>query len=159
MTKSEICIVLFSVFTTFFAEAQQDTIIDNKPYAIHVVQPRETLYGISRQYDAELNDLVISNPAVIQGLHVGFNLLVPLRHTIVRPVDNNTISQSTKSVTSDTLSKKIINDSDFRISTLPSYELDTTKIKVALLLPFYLDFNDSLKVNNNNKNLFIPSPK
>lgn len=159
MSKSAICIVLFSVFITFFAEAQQDTIIDNKPYAIHVVQPRETLYGISRQYDAELNDLVISNPAVIQGLHVGFKLLVPLRHTILRPVDNNTISQSTKSVTSDTLSKKIKNDSDFRISTLLSYEVDTTKIKVALLLPFYLDFNDSLKVNNNNKNLVYPKSK
>ena len=159
MTKSAICIVLFSVFTSFFAEAQQDTIIYNKPFAIHIVQPRETLYSISRQYNAELNDLVISNPAVIQGLHVGFKLLVPLRHTIVRPVDNNTISQSTKSVTSDTLSKKIKNDSDFRISTLPSYELDTTKIKVALLLPFYLDFNDSLKVNNNNKNLVYPKSK
>ena len=106
MTKSAICIVLFSVFTTFFAEAQQDTIIDNKPFAIHVVQPRETLYGISRQYNAELNDLVISNPAVIQGLHVGFKLLVPLRHTIVKPIDNNTILKSTKSINSDTLSKK-----------------------------------------------------
>ena len=63
------------------------------------------------------------------------------------------------SVTSDTLSKKITNDSEFRISNLPSYELDTTKIKVALLLPFYLDFNDSLKVNNNNKNLVYPKSK
>ena len=159
MTKSAICIVLFSVFTTFFAEAQQDTIIDNKPFAIHVVQPRETLYGISRQYNAELNDLVISNPAVIQGLHVGFKLLVPLRHTIVKPIDNNTILQSTKPITSDTLSKKIINNADFQISNLPTYELDTTKIKVALLLPFYLDFNDSLKVNNNNKNLVYPKSK
>ena len=127
MTKSAICIVLFSVFTSFFAEAQQDTIIDNKPYAIHVVQPRETLYGISRQYNAELNDLVVSNPAVIQGLHVGFKLLVPLRNTIERPIDNNTILQSTKPVSSDTLSKKIINNADFQISTLLTYELDTTK--------------------------------
>ena len=38
MTNSVLCIVLLSVFTTFFAEAQQDTIIDNKPFAIHVVQ-------------------------------------------------------------------------------------------------------------------------
>lgn len=159
MTKSAICIVLFSVFTTFFAEAQHDTIIDNKPFAIHVVQPRETLYGISRQYNAELNDLVISNPAVIQGLNVGFKLLVPLRHTIVRPVDNNITSESTKSINPDTLSNKIIKNSDFQISTLPNYELDTTNIKVALLLPFYLDFNDSLKVNNNNRNLVYPKSK
>ena len=159
MTKTSICIVIFSVFTTFFAEAQQDTIIDNKPFAIHIVQPRETLYGISRQYDAELNDLVISNPAVIQGLYVGFKLLVPLRHTIVRSIENNTISQSAKPVALDNLSKKIKNDSDFQISNFPTYVPDTTKIKVALLLPFFLDFNDSLKVNNNNKNLVYPKSK
>ena len=87
MTRLAICLVFFSVFSSFFAKAQtQDTIIDNKPYAIHVVQPRETLYGISRQYNAELNDLVVSNPAVIQGLHVGFHLLVPLRHDISKPL-------------------------------------------------------------------------
>ena len=108
MTKSAICIVLLSVFTTFFAEAQHDTIIDNKPFAIHVVQPRETLYGISRQYNAELNDLVISNPAVIQGLNVGFKLLVPLNNNIVKPIGKNIISQSTQPVYSDTLSKKNI---------------------------------------------------
>ena len=73
MTKSVICIILFSVFTTFFAEAQQDTIIDNKPFAIHVVQPRETLYGISRKYDAELNDLVVSNPAVFKVCMLALN--------------------------------------------------------------------------------------
>tara|TARA_B100000963_G_scaffold73968_1_gene62054 strand:- start:2695 stop:4077 length:1383 start_codon:yes stop_codon:yes gene_type:complete len=156
MTNSAICIVLFSVFTTFFAEAQQDTIIDNKPFAIHVVQSRETLYSISRQYNAELNDLVISNPAVLQGLKVGFKLLVPLNYNIVKS-NGNIISQSTKSVSSDTLSKKNKIISDFHISNLPSYEHDTTKIKVALLLPFYLDFNDSLAINN--KNIIYPKSK
>ena len=156
MTNSAICIVLFSVFTTFFAEAQQDTIIDNKPFAIHVVQSRETLYSISRQYNAELNDLVISNPAVLQGLKVGFKLLVPLNYNIVKS-NGNIISQSTKSVSSDTLSKKNKIVSDFQISNLPSYEHDTTKIKVALLLPFYLDFNDSLAINN--KNIIYPKSK
>ena len=32
MTKSSGCIVLLSVFTKFFAEAQHDTIIDNKKF-------------------------------------------------------------------------------------------------------------------------------
>ena len=74
-------------------------------------------------------------------MHVGFKLLVPLRNTTVRPIDNNTTLQSTKSVSSDTLSKKIKNDSDFQISNLSSnHELDTTKIKVALLLPFLFRF-------------------
>ena len=157
MTNSVLCIVLLSVFTTFFAEAQQDTIIDNKPFAIHVVQPRETLYAISRKYNAELNDLVISNPAVIQGLQVGFKLLVPLNNNIVKPIGKNIISQSTQPVYSDTLSKKNKNVSDFQISNFSTYEHDSVKIKVALLLPFYLDFNDSLAINN--KNIIYPKSK
>ncbi len=136
MTKSTICIVLLSVFTSFFVEAQQDTIIDNKPFTVPVVQARETLYSISRQYNAELNDLVIANPAVIQGLHVGFKLLVPLHYNTVKPIDNNIISQSTKPVISDTLSKKNKNDSDFQISNISNYEHDAIKIKVALLAQF-----------------------
>ena len=147
MTKSVIFIVFFSVYINFFAEAKQDTIIDNKPFAIHIVQPRETLYSISRQYDAELNDLVVSNPAVIQGLNVGFKLLIPLRHKIERPIKKNNIAKTIKSIESDTSSKNI-NNTHFQISNIHKFEQDTTIIKVALLLPFYLDFNDSLKLNN-----------
>ena len=57
MTKSAICIVLFSVFTTFFATAQHDTIIDNKSYIVHTISANETLFTISRKYNIELNKL------------------------------------------------------------------------------------------------------
>jgi hypothetical protein len=159
MTRLAICLVFFSVFSCFFAEAQtQDTIIDNKPFAIHVVQPRETLYGISRQYNAELNDLVVSNPAVIQGLHVGIKLLVPLRHEIVQSASDidSVFSDFSSSVTPSNDTTKFI---DIRQSNFSIYELDSTVIKVALLLPFYLDFNDSLKVNNKGKNMVYPKSK
>ena len=68
MTKSAICIVLFSVFTTFLL-AQHDTIIDNKSYIVHTISANETLFTISRKYNIELNKLVVSNPEVIQGLY------------------------------------------------------------------------------------------
>ena len=158
MTRLAICLVFFSVFSGFFAKAQtQDTIIDNKPYAIHVVQPRETLYGISRQYNAELNDLVVSNPAVIQGLQVGFHLLVPLRHDIVKTISSDTVfsDYSPKELSSNDTVKFM----DIQRSNFPIYELDSTVVKVALLLPFYLDFNDSLKVNNRGKNMTYPKSK
>ena len=71
-----------------FSNAQtKDTIIDGKPFVIHTVEPRETLYGISRLYNAELNDLVVSNPIVIQGLQIGYKLLVPIRKTISEKKD------------------------------------------------------------------------
>lgn len=158
MTKSVICIFLYCFLFSLFAEGQtQDTIIDNKPYAIHIVQPRETLYGISRQYNAELNDLVVSNPIVIQGLHVGFKLLVPLRHSInlsknedVLITEDTTINETFKT---DTLFS--ITDS---LTELVNYQADSSLIKVALLLPYYLDFNDSLNTNYS-KPMIYPKSK
>ena len=160
MTRLAICLVFFSVFSSFYAKAQtQDTIIDNKPYAIHVVQPRETLYGISRQYNAELNDLVVSNPAVIQGLHVGIKLLVPLRHEIIQSTSIEPVFSNFNSNKSPVHSKDTTQFMDIHQSNFPIYEVDSTVIKVALLLPFYLDFNDSLKVNNKAKNMVYPKSK
>lgn len=160
MIRLAICIVLLSVFSSYFADAQtQDTIIDNKPYAIHIVQPRETLYGISRQYNAELNDLVVSNPAVIQGLNVGFELLVPLRHSVSQPSRVQITPLITDSFVNETFNGDSVNIFHSENSNLPLFELDTTVINVALILPFYLDFNDSLKVNNSGKNIVYPKSK
>ena len=160
MTRLAIYLVFFSVFSSFFAKAQtQDTIIDNKPYAIHTVQPRETLYGISRQYNAELNDLVVSNPAVIQGLRPGIKLFVPLRYFEAQSTDNNASPSKIDSVYANPFTNKTIDTADIYTSKNPVYELDSSIIKVALILPFYLDLNDSLKVNSNDKNIVYPKSK
>ena len=83
MTFFRLILILSFLSLGIFSNAQtKDTIIDGKPFVIHTVEPRETLYGISRLYNAELNDLVVSNPIVIQGLQIGYKLLVPIRKTI-----------------------------------------------------------------------------
>lgn len=138
------------------AQTQNDTIIDGKPFVIHTVEPRETLYGISRLYNAELNDLVVSNPIVIQGLQIGYKLFVPLRkpHSetlLVPPLKEDTFRQyrpTENSFVSDTL----VNDSN-RIYINPY--IDSSEVRVALILPFYLDLNDSIKLNNG-KNVIYP---
>ena len=72
-------IILFLFLTTIDLSAQKDTVIDNTVFSIHVVQPRETLYAISRNYNTELNTIVVNNPFVIQGLNIGQKLLIPKR--------------------------------------------------------------------------------
>ena len=68
--------------------------------------------------NAELNDLVISNPAVIQGLQVGFKLLVPLNNNIVKPIGKNitVISVNTTCLFGYYFPKKIKMFLDFQIS-------------------------------------------
>ena len=147
-------IFILSLFClSIISNAQtKDTIIDGKSFLIHTVEPRETLYGISRLYNAELNDLVISNPVVIQGLQIGYRLLVPLRkpHSekiesgLVAPLNEDTFrtNRTTKDFfTTDTL------EYDSNAIYISPY-IDTSLLRAAVILPFYLDLNDSLKSNN-----------
>lgn len=151
---SVVSFLFFGIISS--AQTQNDTIIDGKPFVIHTVEPRETLYGISRLYNAELNDLVVSNPIVIQGLQIGYKLLVPLRKShsetlLVPPLKEDTFRQyrpTENSFVSDTL----VNDSN-RIYINPY--IDSSEVRVALILPFYLDLNDSIKLNNG-KNVIYP---
>ena len=154
MTKSAICIVLFSVFTTFFATAQHDTIIDNKSYIVHTISANETLFTISRKYNIELNKLVVSNPEVIKGLYIGLKLFIPNFNSADKQLKNNNelsvVESSSKDENNITLNKNL---------KFKNNNVDSSEVKVALLLPFYLDLNDSLKFNSNNNKIIYPKSK
>jgi LysM repeat protein len=152
-----LCSIILLINTIVYAQTK-DTIIDQKPFIIHTVQARETLYGISRMYDIELNDLVIANPIVIQGLNVGHSLLVPLRNVKVdKKIENPIFTSFEKDTIFKTIAhtSKTIDTSKTDSTTYFTSYLDTSLIKVALLLPFYLDLNDTLMLNNG-KHLIYP---
>lgn len=129
-----------------------DTIVDGKPFKIHEVQPRQTLFGISRLYNVELNQLVIHNPVVIEGLYIGYPLLIPVTNL----KDETTVKDSLLLPTSDSnimQVDKFVNDS---VLTYNYLQHDST-VKIALLLPFYLDLNDSL--NSKGEGMIHPKSK
>ena len=154
MKRLVIHIILFSIFTSFIAFAQQDTTIGNKSYIIHTVQPRETLFTISRKYDMELNKLVVSNPEVINGLYIGLKLFIPNHYSVEKQIQKNNELSYINSI--NKYKNKI---SLFRNSKLNKTKADSSMVKVALLLPFYLDLNDSLKAYSNNKSIIYPKSK
>ncbi len=43
----------------------------------HTVEPHETLYGISRQYDLSIDELIRANPGAENGIQVGQELKIP----------------------------------------------------------------------------------
>jgi hypothetical protein len=152
--------VLSLICLSIISNAQtKDTIIDGKPFVIHTVEPRETLYGISRLYNAELNDLVISNPVVIQGLQIGYKLLVPLRKShsekiesvLVPPLKEDTFRSNRITEDFFTTDTDVYDSNAIYISPY----VDTSLLRVAVILPFYLDLNDSLK-SNNGKHIVYP---
>ena len=48
----------------------------------HVVQAGETLFGISRQYEIDMNEIRRLNPAVSDGLRTGMELQIPISSTV-----------------------------------------------------------------------------
>ena len=53
-------------------------IIDGKRYYIHFVQQGNTLYGIHRLYNVPVEDIVIANPGIEDGLSTGRRVMVPI---------------------------------------------------------------------------------
>jgi LysM repeat protein len=59
--------------------------IDGQTYVIHEVDPGETLYSISKRYNASMNAIADANPRVKNGLEDGMIIRVPYKP----PVNNN----------------------------------------------------------------------
>lgn len=140
-------IILVLFLTTIDLSAQKDTVIDNTVFSIHVVQPRETLYAISRNYNTELNTIVVNNPFVIQGLNIGQKLLIPKRKksvTLTNKKEFNLVKEKTKYK---------------EIPQLEMEQLPDSISSLAFILPFYLNLNDTLRSKNPDKNVIYPKSK
>ncbi|MDP4934496.1 MAG: LysM peptidoglycan-binding domain-containing protein, partial [Salibacteraceae bacterium] len=60
-------------------EAPQVHKINGKKYYLHIVEPGNTVYGISRKYELTVEELKAENPIVVtDGLKVNQTLLIPV---------------------------------------------------------------------------------
>lgn len=51
--------------------------VGDKTYILHAVEPKETLFGISRRYAAPVSEIIESNAVLKQGLKIGQTIRVP----------------------------------------------------------------------------------
>lgn len=51
--------------------------VGDQSYILHEVDPKETLFGISRRYNSPVSDIVNANPILKQGLKIGQTIKVP----------------------------------------------------------------------------------
>ncbi len=55
----------------------ENTITETQNSTIHVVQPKETIYSLTKQYNVSVDQLVRLNPALKDGLKAGMELKLP----------------------------------------------------------------------------------
>jgi LysM repeat protein len=51
--------------------------VGDQSYILHEVDPKETLFGISRRYNSPVSEIVNANPVLKQGLKIGQTIKVP----------------------------------------------------------------------------------
>ncbi len=94
----KLIISTFLVFFTLFCSAQEGDEqkidlkvhqINGKEYYIHVVEPGNTLYAISRKYAIPVEKLKEENPRLTQELTIGDRLLIPLDEVKRRDLESS----------------------------------------------------------------------
>ncbi|WPR77590.1 LysM peptidoglycan-binding domain-containing protein [Algoriphagus sp. NG3] len=73
--------LLFSSLSMASESASIDSVgvqrIGEQSYILHEVDPKETLFGISRRYKSPVSEIIEANPALKQGLKIGQTIKVP----------------------------------------------------------------------------------
>ncbi|WP_296697744.1 LysM peptidoglycan-binding domain-containing protein [Algoriphagus sp.] len=74
-------LLLISSYSFAFGTANVDSVgvekVGDKTYILHAVEPKETLFGISRRYAAPVSEIIESNEVLKQGLKIGQTIRVP----------------------------------------------------------------------------------
>ena len=107
----------------------QNTISENTDTTqhTHTVQPKETLYSISKKYNIAIHDLINQNPQIKDGLKAGTNLTITTTNNTEQPnntpkTEKSNISEKTEKTEKTQKSEKTDNS---KLSTL----------NIAYLLP------------------------
>jgi len=121
----------------------KEPVRDEKHFIYHEVQPKETLYSLSKQYNVSIDEIKSLNPELAEGLKFGQVIKFPKSNgneeeTTTKPNDFDTkIADLTKPV--DTITEKYTpkNQVPLKMNLLDSMRLDKT-YRLAILLPFKL---------------------
>ena len=98
----------------------------------HIIKPKETLYGISKQYDVSMEAIVALNPEVATTMRIGEKLIIPnkqqtIKQEISTPTNLEVSTEEDKETEETTI---IANDNNHQ-----------STIRIAYLLPFMTQSN------------------
>ncbi len=107
-------------------------VVDGKTYVIHRVDPKETVYSISRRYGATVLEVVEANPSAASGIEVGAILKVPYQRKASLPAAQRTHTVAAK----ETLYSiaKMYNLSVEELKTLNNLTNNTLEVGQVLVL-------------------------
>ena len=106
----------------------------------HKITKDETLFSIAKQYSVKEDSITLVNNGLPYGLKEGETIIIPKKVFVAPKIIKKTTGATAQQLIKDKLKNSFKNDTSF---------LSKEYINIALMLPFYLDENDSLDANRN----------
>ncbi len=97
----------------------------NGKYRVHVVEKGQTMYAVSRMYNLSVYEIMQANPGIDENLSLGQKLNIPVQQLMKE--EETVYTKANLENLEDTT----------------ALFFDTTRINVVMLLPFYLDNNNT----------------
>lgn len=119
----------------------------NETYITHTVQPKETLYSLSKAYNTEVDDIIRLNPGVDKSLKIGSEVKIPL-NSLNKPKPANGNVGNTNSTENKYTVRTAPIKSSYKIAYLLPLMVndDKTDPTVEKFIEFYL--GSLLAINN-----------
>lgn len=115
--------------------------VDGKEYYVYFVEPGNTLYGVSRMFSVEADDLLRANPKAAQGLEVGQEILVPIADVDKREARKSNLTVSGEYILHEVQKKETM----FSIARKYGVDLETL-MELNPVNVEYLSTGDTLRI-------------
>lgn len=109
----------------------EDTIIKT-----HIVLSKETLFGISKKYGVEEEDIIKLNPELKNGLKIGMSVKIPSKYTL---------NSAQKSQSNKVADNEHVNKPEVKIAVKKKSD---DIYNIALLIPLYLNKSKEIDIDN-----------
>ncbi len=120
--------------------------IGNFEFFYHTVKSGESLYSISKLYNADIMEVTNKNPEIVQDLSSGMIVTIPNSSFVANVYKDIEIQEDTAKVAGDITS---INEYIDKPCDKFSYNKNIT-FSIGLLLPFYAQENQKITLTENN---------
>lgn len=104
-------VVFLTVSVAKAQDTQSNKIVEesNSEYVVHTVEPKQTLYAISKMYSIDIEDIEEANPILVEGgLKIGQTLRIPVKHINKKEAKKAAITLSPDTIYHEVLKKETL---------------------------------------------------
>lgn len=134
---------------------------------VHIVEPRETVFAISRKYNCSAQKIIDANPAAENGIQVGQELIIPCKGSVIDKVDENkAVSQETEPTeiddTSSVEDREEESEKIFEVNyqdSIVTYTVQPQETLYSISKRFMVSIDKLVELNNIENNNIQPGQK